>query len=127
MSVLIAVPSSVQSFFQSWNDYKCNCHPQNPNAKLFTSTIISLVSVSILVIIVLTIGWIWTCKIAIKRGKLIKKKGEISHLQNVRSKYKSGSYINIISLSYIQKMPFLCQQTMPTVSTPYQLKIRYLK
>jgi isoprenylcysteine carboxyl methyltransferase (ICMT) family protein YpbQ len=85
--VLIAVPSSVQSFFQSWNDYKCNCHPQSPNISwidLFTSIAISL---AILLVIVMTIGWIWTCKIAIKRGKLLKKKGKIT-LTNIRSKYK---------------------------------------
>lgn len=81
-----AVASNIQneSFFQIWNHYKCNCHSeQNPNTSgrdLFTSIVIGLEGVLILLVIVMTIGWIWTCKIAIKRGKLIKKNGKIKLL-----------------------------------------------
>ena len=123
-----------ESFFQTWNGYKCNCHSeQNLNTSgrnLFTSIVIGLESILILLVIIMTIGWIWTCKIAIKRGKLIKMKGEIkplSYTRHVKVQARQQCNFNIMPLSYIQKMPFLCLPTRPTASTPYQLKIRYLK
>ena len=86
----VASESNTQdkSFFQTWNRYKCNCHSErNPNTSgrnLFTSIVVGLESILILLVIVMTIGWIWTCRIAIKRGKLIKMKGEIKLLSYTR-------------------------------------------
>ena len=73
---IIAVPSNFQSFFQTWNEYKCYCYPQTPTKDTGLWIVIGIQGVLLLFCIVLTVGWTWTCKIAIKRGKLIKKKGE---------------------------------------------------
>ena len=36
-------------------------------------------AIFLLLLIVATVGWMWTCKIAIKRGRIIKMKGELIH------------------------------------------------
>lgn len=120
-----AVHSNMQSFFQTWNQYKCNCYAEGPATGTVTTTFIATVLVGILLLlfILTTIGWIWTCKIAIKRGKLLKKKGKIVWLSYTQAR----SMYSCILLYYVQKMPFLCLQIRPTVSTRYQPKIRYLK
>ena len=74
--LIIAVPSNSQSFLQTWNEYKCYCYTRIPTKDTGFWIIIGLQGVLLLFCIVLTVGWTWTCEIAIKRGKLIKKKGE---------------------------------------------------
>ena len=78
------VSSNIQSFYQTWNQYKCNCCPESPATGIRTFALIAmtLVGIFLLLFIVVTIGWIWTCRIAIERGKLIKNKGEIMILSN---------------------------------------------
>ena len=78
---MLAVTSNMQSFFQTWNNYKCNCYPETPATRIeiFIATV--LVGIFLLLFVVMTIGWVWTCKVAIKRGKLIKKKGKIMLLR----------------------------------------------
>ena len=81
---MYVVSSNIQSFYQTWNQYKCNCCPESPATGIRTFALIAmtLVGIFLLLFIVVTIGWIWTCRIAIERGKLIKNKGEIMILSN---------------------------------------------
>ena len=92
---MLAVPSYAQ-FLRSWTQYKCNCHPKNPGTGIHIIASIAevLVGIFLTLFIVATIGWIWTCRITIKRGKLIKKKGEAIHVAKV---YK---YVQIRVLSH---------------------------